>query len=1217
MRIRLLGGFSLEHEGGALPPLPTRTARSLLAFLLIHRDQPLSRERLAGTFWPDLPEARARRRLSHALWQLQQVLIEIEGTTRFVNVGADSVAFNEEADFWLDVDEFEELASGSLGEMRRAIELYRGDFLAGAYDDWLLIDQQRLRRLYAEVLRRITDAHKGAGELGTALIYARRLVAHDPLAEEAQREVMRLSFLLGEFNNAIQQYEFCVSILEEELGARPAAETTALYEMIVAQRAKGDRPFVPDARSLLFRPGAVPMVGRVEERAAVIQRMTGAFAGRGGVVLVEGPLGVGVTSFLRGLAEDAHWRGLGVLSAAARSIAEPYGLCRSALEDALSPLRIEQLAATVEPIWLGAASVVLPSLAVTAVAPANRLNPEDESDRTTQALTEVMLAFGTINPHVVFMDDVHLADVETLSFLKQAARRLHSSKVLVVLGYHSAEARSSQPVWEALQYIDSQAGTERLTLSDFELLESAELARLVSAAPIDGSLLEAIQVQTGGNPLLILEALRGLAHTQDPAIGITEVAADLLERRLRSVAPATLHALQSAAIFENPVPLDALVGVSGLAREATLSSVDDAVRRAFLVEAGGEFDFAHTQLKAAARGMIDDADLPKMHAAAARWVASNQPERYEELGEHLAAAGKPAKASLAFRDAAMRAIDLFAFDTATTDLDRALSAAEEAGIPDGDLFDLLLLLEGLLDQQGRRQQQGVILERARAAAVEVRARLEAARRWILYLGNTDRFAEAEAAGVEALTLAMHHGIAVGSLLAARGLVLSWSGKPDEAMRYLRQAVNHKDLDPEARAEVQYALGLAMSSLDDPAATDELDIALVSFRDAGLPRRVADVLGLMATNEASRGDVAIAETHLREALDVCRQIGFTQGEGVHVSNLAALHYLEGRPAEALQGFDAALASLEIIPDTRREAMTLNNAAFVRHRILGDDDRARWEAEKALGYYRAVNNRRGAAQTIAILASIEARRDAAAALGLFGPEFREPEAFGPWIAAHLHLRQAEVHLAADQSDRAFDHCQAARRSVELGDLRQVLASVERVASQIALAAERRGDAITAARESVRLLERGVAQPYLSFFALYRAAVEGDERAAALEEAYTGLMAALSGFTAHEQILAEAVPEHAAIIDAWATHHPIHRIVTLRAAEGPGTVEATLTTDGPEDRAIASKRSRRHHCMRRILHEAELQGGSMSPTDLASVLGVSVATIRRDLRALRAQS
>ena len=102
IRIHLLGGVLVDHDGHNLPPIPSSVGRSLFAFLVTHRDRRHTRDRLAGTFWPDLPEQVARRRLSQALWQIQSALQEAGNGEQFIQSSASDVSFAT-TDYWLDV----------------------------------------------------------------------------------------------------------------------------------------------------------------------------------------------------------------------------------------------------------------------------------------------------------------------------------------------------------------------------------------------------------------------------------------------------------------------------------------------------------------------------------------------------------------------------------------------------------------------------------------------------------------------------------------------------------------------------------------------------------------------------------------------------------------------------------------------------------------------------------------------------------------------------------------------------------------------------------------------------------------------------------------------------------------------------------------------------------------------------------------------------------
>ena len=76
IEIRLLGGFSLVHDGSLIHGLGAPRIQSLLAYLLLQREMPQSRQHLAFLSWPDSAEAQARTNLRKLLHQLVQALPE-------------------------------------------------------------------------------------------------------------------------------------------------------------------------------------------------------------------------------------------------------------------------------------------------------------------------------------------------------------------------------------------------------------------------------------------------------------------------------------------------------------------------------------------------------------------------------------------------------------------------------------------------------------------------------------------------------------------------------------------------------------------------------------------------------------------------------------------------------------------------------------------------------------------------------------------------------------------------------------------------------------------------------------------------------------------------------------------------------------------------------------------------------------------------------------
>ena len=104
MRIYLLGAPRIEWAGSALV-LPRRQCRALL-FRLAASPDALPREGLQFLFWPDLPDAEARRNLTHLLTHLRRNLPDAD----LVSTPGDRVALDP-ARTWVDVREFVRLCA--------------------------------------------------------------------------------------------------------------------------------------------------------------------------------------------------------------------------------------------------------------------------------------------------------------------------------------------------------------------------------------------------------------------------------------------------------------------------------------------------------------------------------------------------------------------------------------------------------------------------------------------------------------------------------------------------------------------------------------------------------------------------------------------------------------------------------------------------------------------------------------------------------------------------------------------------------------------------------------------------------------------------------------------------------------------------------------------------------------------------------------------------
>ncbi len=231
LRIDLLGQPQLTRNGNRLDEKLLHKARALLFYLAANR-QPHSRDRLGGLLWPEMPDDKARVNLRTALSRLRRVADDVVVTDRRTVELADAVM--------VDLDLFAQgVAGGDSAEKAHAVTLYRGDFLsdffvkgATEYEEWSLVQRERLRQQSIDCLDQLTHHFEATGDHQSALRYTQQLLTVDPWREAAHRSAMRLLDRLGQRTAALAQYERCRTTLERELGLAPAPATVQLFERI-------------------------------------------------------------------------------------------------------------------------------------------------------------------------------------------------------------------------------------------------------------------------------------------------------------------------------------------------------------------------------------------------------------------------------------------------------------------------------------------------------------------------------------------------------------------------------------------------------------------------------------------------------------------------------------------------------------------------------------------------------------------------------------------------------------------------------------------------------------------------------------------------------------------------------------------------------------------------------------------------------------------------
>jgi DNA-binding SARP family transcriptional activator/tetratricopeptide (TPR) repeat protein len=242
LRVGVLGGLDLTVGGRPLAGLASAKARALLVYLAV-TGTAQSRSALAGLLWSDLPEEAARTNLRLVLTKLRRAL------PQHVEVTRRSVALAAEQSVWVDALEVARLSgvADDLDALLAAVELCRGEFLEGVevpgallFNQWVVAERAVCRATVLGVLDRAVQLARDRADTAAGIQVARRLVALEPLHEDAHRALMWFLAHGGQPSAALAQYERCRSVLAEELGVEPSSATHALRDEILQTEGYGE-----------------------------------------------------------------------------------------------------------------------------------------------------------------------------------------------------------------------------------------------------------------------------------------------------------------------------------------------------------------------------------------------------------------------------------------------------------------------------------------------------------------------------------------------------------------------------------------------------------------------------------------------------------------------------------------------------------------------------------------------------------------------------------------------------------------------------------------------------------------------------------------------------------------------------------------------------------------------------------------------------------------
>ncbi len=1154
----------------------------------------------------------------------------------------------------------------------RAVSLYQGDLLEGLYDDWILVERERLREKYLHALEYLIGAEKAAGHLQQALEHALQLVKADPYRESIHREVMRLYYALHRPEAALEQYSRCCAILEKELGLAPDDETKGLVLEIAHSSNHAALPYLPPVvrKAPVFESSgpasaALALVGRTGERSELLGYLESILDGNGGAVLLDGEAGVGKTRLVQEAARDMDWLGAQVLWGRTDplAVAPPFSPLTNALGSGLSPLRGSQLAQVIEPIWIQALKPLIPELArqFPNLPAAPPLAPDQEPARLREAFVQFIHGWGQCCPLVLILEDLQWAGTTTLDLLPALMHRLAHVGVVILGTYRSEDVRQFPQLWERLQAIDRAGLRGRISLARLDEGATSELIRSCLGMGRSAPLFESrLYQETEGNPLFILETLRvlheeGLLKQDESGMWNTpwdETTSDYAElplppgvesvivRRLSRLDRPLRAVLNLAATLGSDFDFPLLAACSDQETPALLAALRELVKRQFLQETAESFHFSHEKIRQATYQTIEPNERVRLHRQAAAAFEKEHPDQANILAFHLSQGRVWDKAVGAYLAYGKMAAAQYLADAALDSLWKARQHLEEhCPFPQQRILELefetwessypLLKLKG--DFDACRQAVASMLELSQSIGMpdySLKALLQQAA-YLHEIASEDE--RAYETNQKAIDLAREYRLprfeAQG--WSNIGVIRKQQAQNQEAeIAALKALALYRELNGEERmvAEILLRLVFIYRDLGDVSKAQSLaeeTLALTQAQDDKLNLAMAH--NALAWVARARGEHEQEAQHCQTMYEQMHTIGYLYYEGVALNNLSLAHSAMTDYERGIEAGGKALQVFRRLDHKRGQTIVYLNLSS-RYKETGRFEQAEESLENALILAKEMN-----------FLDEEARMHLSyMELLTWGSNFTAAQEHldraaeisrqlnYPSLYANVAYRQGELCLARGdflQAQKFFRQGKQYYQEAGWSDFYHLMESFDAICC---LKTGNLDEAVQLSRQAVDGIEGSEMIVSFHHFQIMNAVGQNQSARIALAQAVNQAekrVRAAPDETCRHNLL-EEVPLHKEIMAARAAYGSQKVTVRLPRLGAPTGrplrdnewADVTWTVSCLEDEALPNKAERRQRQILRLLEEARAQQAAPTVSDLADALGVSRATIKRDLAALR---
>lgn len=243
IRINVLGTFEVYGKDERVPAQwKTKKAMELFAYFINNVNQTINKDKLLEDIWPEMDPEQTTKWLHTYVYQIRSVLKSYGIKNGLIYKNHSYCLKIEEID--CDVDQFELLIHSCaedtteryIQKLEKIISLYKGEYLTGFYNNWILEERNRLEGLFLVTLEKISQKYMEIQDYKSAIDYWNRMLEVDRLLEHAHKNLMFCYEKMDDRISWIKQYQRYFDILKTELSIEPKKEMKDLYKKMLISK---------------------------------------------------------------------------------------------------------------------------------------------------------------------------------------------------------------------------------------------------------------------------------------------------------------------------------------------------------------------------------------------------------------------------------------------------------------------------------------------------------------------------------------------------------------------------------------------------------------------------------------------------------------------------------------------------------------------------------------------------------------------------------------------------------------------------------------------------------------------------------------------------------------------------------------------------------------------------------------------------------------------